>query len=173
AVHETPAGLLVVGGPGPNIYRRDLQVAFILDLGGNDTYACPVAVADSLTPVSWCLDLSGDDLYLDPGSPTQAAALGGTAVLVDVAGNDSYRCADIGQASALLGTAVLADLAGDDVYLGKQMVQAFATGGDACLLDRDGDDTYRATRFAQASSQILGVAVLADQQGDDLYLTGG
>jgi PBS lyase HEAT-like repeat len=172
-VVETAYGELIVGGPGDNVYESDLSAPFIIDLGGNDTYRCPVAAAAPETPVSICVDISGDDHYCDPGEPTQGAATGGIAILVDKSGNDIYQCHRLGQAGALLGIAILADFDGDDVYLGGEQVQGYATGGDALLLDFKGNDTYRADRFAQASSEVLGVAALADQQGNDLYYTGG
>ncbi|MBM4117578.1 hypothetical protein FJ251_07485, partial [bacterium] len=92
---ETPWGLLVLGGPGPNRYEAAAlaRIAFLIEPGGDDVYAGRAASAlGGLTrPFGALVDLAGDDLYAGEG---RAFALGGAllgvAALIDAAGEDRY-----------------------------------------------------------------------------------
>ncbi|OYT69431.1 MAG: hypothetical protein CFK49_00940 [Armatimonadetes bacterium JP3_11] len=106
-------------------------------------------------------------------------------VLLDTGGNDAYYG---GGATLALENAVsfLIDLAGDDRYgddtdaSGKPLVEREGRGGKsgaafggallgyAMLADLEGDDVYRTQSMGLGAARF-GVAMLLDLQGDDLY----
>lgn len=200
-------GRILVGGPGDDRHRIEPGTVLVVDPGGNDSYefAGPVT-GGQLTVV----DLRGDDLYVgDPlairsfvaladldgddihegGTGTQAAALGGIAILIDRAGNDRYVAEGFGQAAAALGVAVMMDGSGDDTRAIGDRGQGFGqAGGTALLWDLGGNDRTRAAgprdtvgrdgRLSQAqgmgtgirASHGGGIGVLRDDAGDDSYV---
>lgn len=111
------------------------------------------------------LDLGGDDLYT--GKAAQAA------VIIDMAGNDTYRAGKIALGAGVLSLGVLWDKSGDDYYHAEALTQGFGAFGVGILMDDAGNDTYRAQLFAQGSSRTYGVGLLADREGNDLYQAGG
>jgi hypothetical protein len=94
-------------------------------------------------------------------------------MLLDIAGNDTYRANDVAQASAIGGAGILIDYAGDDVYVGAKRVQGQAFAGIGILVDRGGNDSYRGALWTQGMGGPLGFAVLDDLEGNDTYYTGG
>ncbi len=95
------------------------------------------------------------------------------AVIIDLGGDDRYtaRCA-----SAVGGirrsTSVVLDYGGNDIYEpAGWLSQSSAILGLAALADLNGDDTYRAGSFSQ-SAAFCGVSLLFDGGGDDLYTAG-
>ena len=86
--------------------------------------------------------------------------------VVDLGGNDTYIDGTVGTQRPVL---VLLDLAGNDLYRGsKPGVQAGAILGVSMLLDYEGDDVYEAKDVAQASA-VAGVGILIDYKGSDRY----
>ncbi|QQP90263.1 hypothetical protein IGS68_03105 [Skermanella sp. TT6] len=199
-------GRILVGGTGDDRHRIEPGTILVVDTGGNDTYDFIAPVTGSHLTI---IDLEGDDRYLgDPlairsfvaladldgddihegGVGTQAAALGGVALLIDRAGNDRYVAEGFGQAAAALGAAVLIDGAGDDSRGIGDRGQAFGqVGGTALLWDLGGNDLNRAAgppdtvgrdgRLSQAqgmgtgirASHGGGIGILRDDSGDDGY----
>ena len=66
---------------------------------------------------------------------------------------------------------VIIDIEGNDVYRGAQPgIQGGAILGVSLLLDGEGNDVYDARDVAQASS-IAGIGILIDKAGNDRYTT--
>ncbi|MER3424923.1 MAG: hypothetical protein C4293_18575, partial [Nitrospiraceae bacterium] len=82
-VQETPYGLIIIGGTGPNRYHLHQRVALLVDLGGDDVYHGLIAAA------------------ADPHH--------GTSVVIDLSGNDTYYAAPLGLATGRLGVGLLID----------------------------------------------------------------
>lgn len=166
---ETALGRVALGGPGNDTYIG--RYAFILDVGGNDTYVIndgsKVRAADH--PISVILDLAGDDTYRG-GKFAFGAGIGGTSILIDVAGNDLYDAGDFSLGCGLFGVGVLHDLSGNDTYLGGQNTQGAGIFGIGILRDDSGFDTYRAHAQAQGFGGTRGCGVLHDRAGNDVYL---
>jgi hypothetical protein len=169
----TPAGTIVVGGKGKNVYDLDKMrdVAVVIDLGGDDVYREGTVSLDR--PVLILIDLGGDDRYEGTKPGIQGGAVLGVSMLVDLEGRDIYRAQDVAQGSALCGVGILVDFAGDDYYAGLRRVQGHALGGLGILLDRAGSDTYRAAMWAQGFGAPLGFGALDDLDGNDQYYVGG
>ena len=91
----------------------------------------------------------------------------GVNVVIDLGGDDTYL---EGTASLRRPVFVLIDLAGNDAYTAtKPGVQGSAVLGVSMLLDFDGNDVYRARDVAQGSC-LAGAGILIDYDGDDIYV---
>jgi len=169
----SPAGAIVVGGTGRNVYELDRMtgVAVVIDLGGDDEYR--EGAVSFQRPVLVTLDLAGDDRYEATRPGVQGGAVLGIGMAVDLAGNDVYRAGDVAQGSALGGVGILIDMEGDDQYLAIRRAQGQALGGVGLLIDRHGRDRYHAAMWAQGYGGPLGFGVLEDTSGDDRYYAGG
>ncbi|MCK4411909.1 MAG: HEAT repeat domain-containing protein [Candidatus Eisenbacteria sp.] len=130
---STPWGHLVVGGPGTNHYPPEVlaEIAFLIDLGGDDLYRgrAASAVGDLLRPLGALTDLGGDDLYDARGYDyALGGALLGIAVLQDHGGDDTYRGADGSLGAGFFGAGLLYDQGGNDLFTGGN----FCQGAGAC-----------------------------------------
>lgn len=175
AAWEGPFGKFVIGGEGPNTYEGDDFIG-IIDLGGDDTYrgrvACGVGL-EGRAPISFVLDLSGDDRYLGEDF-TQGFGFLGVGILHDLGGgNDVYKSRFCSQGCGLCGYGELYDDGGDDTYTSDSGAQGAGVFGYGHLIDRSGNDVYRGCRFVQGFAQVMGVGVLTDGDGNDLYYAGG
>lgn len=169
---ETPLGLIVIGGPGPNTYDLDRRVALVIDVGGDDVYRGTIAAAaDAGHGISVVIDLSGNDIY-------QASPLGlatgrlGVGLLVDRTGNDVYRLSQGSGGAGFAGLGILYDAAGNDRYFGARFTQGAAVGGMGLLLDLAGDDEYTSFGYAVGFGGPSGVGAVVDVAGDDRYQCG-
>jgi hypothetical protein len=98
---------------------------------------------------------------------------GGTGILIDMSGNDSYTCGVYGQATGYwYGTGILNDLKGNDIYKGSFYVQSgTAHMGMTELLDEDGNDTYRVWKaISQGGAHDFSLSWFIDKKGNDKYL---
>ena len=170
---DTPAGKIVIGGRGNNVYELDKMtgVCAVIDLGGDDVYH--EGTVSPQRPVLVVIDLAGNDRYEGTQPGIQGGAMLGVSMLVDVAGDDVYDAKDIAQGSAVGGVGILIDFAGNDRYRGFRRVQGQALGGVGILLDRAGKDDYHAAMWAQGFGGPLGFGVLDDLEGNDHYYCGG
>jgi hypothetical protein len=173
AIRETAFGLVVIGGPGPNIYELDQRFALVIDLGGDDVYQGLIAApADVQHGVSAVIDLSGNDIY-------RASPLGlatgrlGVGLLVDREGDDLYELAQGAGGSGFAGVGILYDIAGNDRYVGAKFTLGAASGGLGLLLDRAGNDTFTSFGYSIGFAGPLGVGAVLDASGDDSYQCGG
>ncbi len=162
---------------------------FILnvDAGGNDTYLDNAG--------GNLIDVRAEPRGLAKGCSNPAYDLAAArcviaeALLVDVAGNDTYGqmeapemgvdelCTDdllvrrvVTGGAGAWGVGVLIDGGGDDTYLGKSVaLGAGHFGGTGVLLDEGGNDHYKALRLAEGFGTLGGTGVLRDGGGNDTY----
>jgi hypothetical protein len=88
-------------------------------------------------------------------------------VLIDLGGNDVYENGAVSLERPVL---MVIDLAGNDAYQGTSpAIQGAALMGISMLLDRAGDDVYQAQDLAQGSA-LGGAGILIDYAGNDQYL---
>ncbi|MGW8257553.1 MAG: hypothetical protein ACWGMZ_08720 [Thermoguttaceae bacterium] len=91
----------------------------------------------------------------------------GVCCVIDLGGNDTYLDGTVGTARPVL---VVIDLEGNDHYRGNQPgIQGGAILGVSMLLDLQGDDVYQARDMAQGSA-IAGAGMLVDYAGTDRYI---
>lgn len=161
-------GIVVTNAAAPSDPAARLTIRF----GGDDRYAGPWAGADGAGTVRVLVDVSGNDTYEagEEDVAQGAAQNGGIAFLVDFAGNDTYRTPKyLAQGAALSGTGVLWDAAGNDKYAAEGFAQGAAQDGIGLLLDDAGHDVYTLTVSGQAYGGPAGFGLLLDRAGDDLY----
>lgn len=159
--------LLVVGNADDNVYTE--TVGCLIDLGGDDEYRNRAGAAFVGQPVSFLIDVAGNDSYSSYDSFSQGSALLGSAFLLDLAGDDHYLATKLTQGAAVAGHALLVDLKGHDVYQAQEYAQGFALWGVGALVDRLGDDLFRGALYVQGVGATKGLGVLFDQTGQDAY----
>ena len=169
---QTPYGLIVIGGPGPNTYNLDKRFAIVIDLGGDDTYTGAIAAAaDVEHGNSVVIDLAGNDTYYASPLGLATGRLG-VGLLIDRAGDDVYNLTIGSGGAGFGGLGLLIDGAGNDRYLGTRFTQGAAVGGLGLLLDEAGNDVYTSFGYAVGFGGPLGVGAVVDIAGDDRYQCG-
>lgn len=169
---ETPYGMIIIGGPGPNTYELDQRFGLVIDLGGDDLYRGFIAAsADAEHGNAVVIDLNGNDTY-------NGAALGlatgrlGVGLLIDQAGDDVYQLEMGSGGAGFAGLGILFDASGNDVYMGSRLTQGAAIGGLGLLFDAAGNDRYTSHGFALGFGGPQGVGAMIDLQGNDEYQCG-
>ncbi len=169
---NSPSGLVIIGGPGPNTYDLRQPIALLLDLGGDDLYRGTMAAPTAATQgISVLLDLDGNDTY-DAQRLGLATGRLGVGLLVDRSGNDQYHLAPGSGGTGLAGIGILEDRAGEDRYVGSRLTQGASVGGLGLLLDRAGDDVHSSFGYAIGFGGPLGMGALIDVAGHDRYRCG-
>ena len=172
---------------GSDIAVRGLSA--IVDFDGDDRYEMTgPGLGAAIAGVSLLIDHAGNDSY-EARNFGQGAAAFGFGALIDREGNDRYRLRAWGQGfGAAGGTGLLWDRAGDDSYLatgepdpyergaGLSGAQGAAFGfrtmlggGIGILRDESGNDAYQAELFAQGIGYYYGIGLLWDGGGNDKY----
>jgi len=165
---ETPLGRIVIGSSRDG-HHPAADYLLLLDAGGNDIYRGAGGTPDPAHPISMVLDLGGDDHYESDGEGTFGAGLMGYGLLVDAAGNDTYRVQRLGLGAGIGGVGLLLDLAGDDTYIADSLSEAAAVYGVGFLADLAGRDQYQCYTMSQALGGMRGCGLLVDAAGDDRY----
>ena len=171
-----PAGTIVIGGRGKNVYELDKMpdVAAVIDLGGDDEYYEGSCNFDR--PVLVIIDLAGNDRLPrhpagHPGrrGPGRLDARWIVAGQRHLPGHGRGPGLGLGRRRASSSTA-----AATTRYRGLRRVQGQALGGLGHPLGpRSGNDDYHAAMWAQGFGGPLGFGVLDDLEGDDHYYAGG
>lgn len=172
---DTDIGRFVVAGPGDDAPGDIGNVAFYLDLGGNDTYVHPAAASDQHVPVSVHVDLGGNDAYgylpEDDGDDALLPADEDGRYRGDT-NYGRFSLSTIGrQGSGRAGVALLYDLGrGDDTYQSLKVSQGWGHLGVGVLFDDYGNDTYLGEEGVQGGA-AMGLGLLLDLGGDDIHRT--
>lgn len=133
-----------------------------IDTGGNDKYVSdpallktavaewpqrsklrgPCGPGSALFGVSFCIDVSGDDLYRSTRDSVGSATFG-VSYHGDYDGKDTYDIYANSLGYGFVGFGVTEDLAGDDRRTGFNQVQGVGLPmGAGLLIDKAGNDTY-------------------------------
>ncbi|MBS0155964.1 MAG: hypothetical protein JSS38_15315 [Nitrospira sp.] len=171
-IQNTPEGVIVVGGPGPNTYELEGPVALILDLGGDDWYRGVVGAShDAHYGNALVIDLAGNDRYT--GAPLGlATGRLGIGLLFDRSGDDRYELSPGSGGAGFGGLGILVDVQGNDQYLGNRLTQGAAIGGLGLLIDTAGNDHHHSHGFSLGFGGPLGLGAIIDTEGDDQYQCG-
>jgi len=171
-VQNTPEGLIVIGGPGPNSYELEEPVALILDLGGDDSYRGVIGASHNIRyGNALVIDLAGNDHYA--GAPLGlATGRLGVGLLFDRSGDDSYQLSPGSGGAGFGGLGILVDAQGNDQYHGNRLTQGAAIGGLGLLIDTAGNDHYTSHGFALGFGGPLGLGAVIDVEGNDQYQCG-
>jgi hypothetical protein len=119
-----------------------------------------------------------EDILLDFPSPIGQIIVAGTginyhttdaALLVDLGGNDIYSNNAGGHIDSMCCVSLLIDMSGNDVYENtKPGTAGSAILGIGMLIDYDGYDVYRTGPVSQGAA-IGGIGLLYDEGGNDFY----
>lgn len=166
------------------------DVVLLVDVGGADTYHGQYAATQEYwMSAAVVVDGAGDDRY-GPDTPdiedgsleasdvfdpafgyTQGYGLFGAGVLVDAAGDDTYRASVHAQGGAQFGVGALLDRGGSDQYrVGYGGIGA-AMFGVGVAVDTEGDDFYGLYVVGQGNGRAKGHGLLLDLEGHDEYLS--
>ena len=145
ATRETPWGLLIIGGTGPNDYSSDAlrAAAFVFDPGGDDVYRgrAASAVGGIFRTCSAIVDLAGNDLYDAQGrSFCLGGAVLGLSALIDRSGDDVYRGEDGSNGAAFFGGGFLFDGGGRDLFEGRNLSEGAGAFGIGALVSESPAD---------------------------------
>lgn len=169
---QSPFGLVLVGGPGNNLYPAG-DVFLLIDLGGCDTYFFdetfhPKEQGGRPCACSTIIDLDGDDFYT--GGPGRVAAgVLGFRTLIDLGGADTYKSQGMGLGAGFMGMGLLVDRGGNDKYDSGCFGLGAGTFGLGLLFEEGGDDIFRSTCFSQGFAGPSGFGCLVESTGHDLY----
>ncbi len=168
----TPIGDIIINGREDNIYPKRLRPYIIIDLGGNDSYFTGGANLDAKNPISILIDLSGNDLYIneDKNSASFGGAILGYSFLLDLDGDDIYRCKNITQGCGVFGLGVLYDSGGNDSLFSFTAAQGAGFFGLGLLINIGGSDYYYCYQQAQGYGYVKGCGLLLDDIGNDTYV---
>ena len=167
----TPAGKVIVGGPGPNVYQED--AALILDLGGDDLYLNNAGGTRAGMPVAIVVDWEGNDHYLSKENFSQGAGRLGGGFLIDLSGSDVFDALDGAQGAGFFGIGVLYHGGGTGIYRGRKSCQGTGQMGIGFLWNSGGDTLYSCSEQGQALGFFKGAGILIDEAGNDYYQLGG
>lgn len=169
----TPWGRIILGGTG-RAWHREMDAAFLLDLGGNDFYTGNAGGSRGFElPISICVDLAGNDAYESTEAACQGSGSLGIGVLVDLAGDDQYIAKQWGQGTGYFGLGWVDDLDGRDIWRGRTFCQGVGLFGAGFLLDRAGDDRYEGDCQVQGVGLARGIGLLRDSAGNDEFYAKG
>ena len=167
----TPAGKVIVGGTGTNVYAED--AALVLDLGGDDLYLNNAGGTRAGIPVAVVVDWEGNDRYLSKENFSQGAGMMGGGFLIDLSGSDIFDALDGAQGAGFLGAGILYHGSGPGIYKGRRSCQGTGQMGIGLLWDREGDTVYNCSLEGQALGLFKGAGLLMDEGGNDYYQLGG
>ncbi|MGH7230860.1 MAG: hypothetical protein ACREJU_05795 [Nitrospiraceae bacterium] len=171
-VHDSPSGLIVIGGTGSNTYHLDRRFALVIDVGGDDSYQGAIAAATDMDHgVSVVIDLDGNDRY-DAAPFGLATGRLGVGLLVDRRGDDVYHLGQGSGGTGFAGIGLFRDGGGHDHYIGGRFTQGAAIGGLGVLIDDGGSDTYTSFGYAIGFGGPWGMGAVIDRSGDDSYQCG-
>ena len=170
---QTPMGRIVFGGLG-RAWHREMDVAFLLDLGGDDFYTGNAGGSRGWeTPISICVDLEGNDAYESTENVCQGSGCLGIGALLDLDGDDQYIARQWGQGTGYFGVGWVDDRAGRDTWRGRTFCQGVGLFGFGLLLDRAGSDRYEGDCQVQGVGLARGIGAVIDHAGDDEYYAKG
>lgn len=162
---KTEAGWFVIGGSGKNLY--DGPLAFVLDVGGDDTYRAGATRSGVSQRTNVVIDMKGDDRYEADQDFAQGCGRFGVSLLIDHRGNDRYEAKRVAQGASLVGIGILVDHRGKDHYAADAFGQGVGCFGLGLLLDREGDDVMQSHLVSQGFAWPLSTGLLIDLAGND------
>jgi hypothetical protein len=169
-VSECAAGLIVIGGAGPNTFEMD-NIAAVYDVGGDDVYTHSKPRIGKPTLI---IDAAGNDAYLgtEPFAGP-ASAVASVSIVHDWAGDDQYQGTRHACAAGLFGIALILDSAGHDVYQAEDWSQGVGMFGAGLIVDLAGHDEYLGETRVQGVGGPKALGAIIDAAGNDLYRANG
>ena len=167
----TSLGSIIISDNSESEYSYSSPL-LVIDLGGNDTYHGEIAATSASHPFSILIDFDGNDKYISNKETiyTQGAGIMGTAILIDLKGDDTYNAANNAQGFGLFGTGILYDETGTDSYNMENSGQGCGYFGVGLNIDIEGDDHFYLYGDGQGMGGAHGCGVLINYFGTDNYI---
>ncbi|MBT3755998.1 MAG: hypothetical protein HOG24_06940, partial [Candidatus Cloacimonetes bacterium] len=121
---------------------------------------------------AFIIDLGGNDVYRCRAGGALGILGNSYSFVIDHSGNDVYFSEErsVSLGSGFMGIGILYDMGGNDVYRGAHYSCGTGICGIGILIDNAGEDDYRGGCFVQGSGHY-GIGILQDiGVGDDRYL---
>lgn len=124
--------------------------------------------------IALLLDLAGHDTYWGEAIAQGVGYWFAAGMLLDAGGNDRYNALHYSQGSAFhFAIAGLFDNGGNDTYIGSVTCQGSGYDYSAGVqVDYGGNDVYKSDHLSSGSGGVTGMGFLFDNGGSDHYLTG-
>jgi hypothetical protein len=172
---------VLVDCKGDDVYRGDrwtqgagcLGIGILADFSGDDIYTshwCSQGAA--MLGIGLLYDHAGSDHYIADVYSQGFAYTKGFGMLLERAGNDSYRAGWKYPDDRWPNRAHLAMSQGFGYGMRPWSTGVGTSGGIGLLSDRQGDDVYDAGIFSQGGSYWYALGILHDWQGADRYSAG-
>ena len=166
---DTPYGPILWGTDSTDQYAGD--PVMIIDPGGDDIYQLAPQRPGHPRLI---VDCAGNDVYLAPDGFGLGCGYWSWGLLIDEAGDDTYKGGNFTMGSGWFGVGALIDFDGADSYQGDTYTQGAGGFGVGILADSGkGNDRYIGALYAQGFGFAAGVGMLLDDGGNDTYLAGG
>lgn len=156
--------------PATNDVYTSSNAQLVIDLGGSDRYTG--RIGGGVWNASVFLDFDGDDFY-NTKDLSMGAGILGIGIARDLWGNDTYHGSSVTLGAGLVGVGFFADSAGDDVYRSGSLAQGYGQFGVGIAIDVAGDDQWDVKAYGQGAARTIGVGLLIDRAGRDIYRAGG
>jgi len=163
----------LMGGMGQGA-GSTLGFGCLADLKGNDKFMAGLAAGGgNLTADEWTHAQGSGFSVRSPDWRKHLSFYGGIGFLSDGSGDDIYVSGNgncMGS-SYFMSIGCLVDHRGSDIYA-PQKDNGIASAvhlANAVLIDREGDDRYFAGRYSGGFSSDRSVAMLIDDEGNDIY----
>jgi hypothetical protein len=168
---ETSLGTIIISDSSDSDYSVESPL-LVIDLGGNDTYKGGIAATSQQHPFSVLIDFNGNDHYTSNKETifAQGAGIMGTAILIDLKGDDTYNAANNAQGFGLFGAGILYDETGTDTYKMENSGQGCGYFGIGLNVDVEGDDNFYLYGDGQGMGGAHGCGVLVNYLGTDKYI---
>ncbi len=155
--------------PSPQTKERNTSLAQGCGMGRRADFSDGHSLAGGIGAL---LDIQGDDLYRCGVFGQGAGYWGGSGWLIDLQGNDTREGAWYVQgAAAHFAIGYLEDRLGNDRYLAA-FNMAIGAGHDfsiGYLYEAEGDDQYDAPSLALGGANANGIGIFVDLRGEDQY----
>ncbi|MBN1971808.1 MAG: hypothetical protein JXR48_17445 [Candidatus Delongbacteria bacterium] len=115
------------------------------------------------------IDLSGNDIYKCNKEGFGSSNLE-YSFFYDGSGDDIYETKNHSIGATYLGYSVFCDMNGSDIYRSKENSQCSAEYGFSLFYDGNGNDTYIGEEKCQSFSGVYGISFLIDKSGNDNYI---
>lgn len=168
-IKNTKWGNFCIGSIYDDTYLEDFS--FILEPAGNDRYEFDLNT-DFDNPFYLVLDLQGNDVWENRSIGGLANVLGGIGWLIHYEGDDVFKGGDHSFAS-FFGFQFFHNKAGNNFYQAGNYSLSAATFGFSLMFNNEGNNIYYSHSNGQGFGGTMGLGILADFSGHDLYYTGG